>query len=136
LSYFEDADQVYATLGRMLEIATADTDLGIHQADTVIRCEYHDPDATITFGLRPGEESRVDFGPSDQEAEIVMTSDADVAHRFWLGEISVPVALARGEMTAVGPTAKILHLIPRLKPVFPRYRELLAEQGRLDLARV
>jgi hypothetical protein len=135
MSYFDDADDVYATVGRMLESATADADLGIGGADTVVRWDYHDPEATITLGLRPGEESRVDFGPTDQDAEIVLTSDADVAHRFWLGEVSVPIALARGEMTASGPSAKILELIPRLRQVFPRYRALLAEQGREDPAR-
>jgi hypothetical protein len=61
-----------------------------------------------------------------------MTSD--LAHRFWLGEVNVPLALARGEMTATGPAPKLLGLMPLLAPVFPRYRELLAEQGRSDLA--
>ncbi len=46
-----------------------------------------------------------------------------------------PLALARGEMTAEGPTAKILKLVPLLKPVFPRYKQLLIEQGREDLVR-
>ncbi len=64
-----------------------------------------------------------------------MSMRADVAHRFWLGEVNVPLALARGEMQATGPTAKILRFVPLLKPVFPRYRELLVEQGREDLAR-
>lgn len=135
MSYFEDAGDVYGTLGRMLEIVGDDEDLGIQQANTIVRYEYSDPESVITIRLRPGEETRVDFGASALEPEIVMTMKADVAHRFWLGEVNVPLALAHGEMVANGPTAKILRLVPLLQPVFPRYRQLLVEQGREDLAR-
>lgn len=135
MSYFADAGDVYGTLGSMLETLGEDEDLGIQRADTIVRNEYSDPDAVITIRLRPGEETRVDFGASALEPEIVMTMKADVAHRFWLGEVNVPLALAHGEMVANGPTAKILRLVPLLQPVFPRYRQLLVEQGREDLAR-
>ena len=36
-------------------------------------------------------------------------------------------------MKAKGPVAKILKLVPLVKPVFPRYRQLLEENGRQDL---
>lgn len=134
MAYFADAQEVYGTLGRMLEIAGEDEDLGMQQADTVVRSEYSEPDSVITISLRPGE-SRVEFGDSELVPEIVMTMKADVAHRFWLGEVNVPLALAHGDMAATGPTAKILRFVPLLKPVFLRYRELLVEQGRDDLAR-
>jgi hypothetical protein len=45
----------------------------------------------------------------------------------------VTVALARGQMRAHGPVAKILRLVPLVKPVFPRYRAMLEEAGREDL---
>jgi hypothetical protein len=47
--------------------------------------------------------------------------------------VNVTVALARGQMKAKGPVAKILKLVPLVKPVFPRYRRLLADAGRGDL---
>jgi len=43
------------------------------------------------------------------------------------------VALARGRIRAKGPVAKILKLVPLVKPVFPRYRAMLEERGRSDL---
>jgi putative sterol carrier protein len=67
------------------------------------------------------------------EPEVVMTMDADTAHRFWLGKVNVTVALARGQMKARGPVAKILKLVPLTKPVFPRYRALLEDDQREDL---
>jgi putative sterol carrier protein len=67
------------------------------------------------------------------EPEVVMTMEADTAHRFWLGKVNVTVALARGQMKAKGPVAKILKLVPLTKPIFPRYRALLEQDGREDL---
>ena len=69
----------------------------------------------------------------DMEPEVVMTMEADTAHRFWLGKVNVTVALARGQMKAKGPVAKILKLVPLTKPIFPRYRALLEQDGREDL---
>ena len=65
-----------------------------------------------------------------------MTMDADVAHRFWLGKVNVTIAIARGQIRTKGPVAKILKLVPLVKPVFPRYRAQLEAAGRADLVDV
>jgi hypothetical protein len=46
---------------------------------------------------------------------------------------NVTVALARGQIKAKGPVAKILKLVPLTKPVFPRYKAQLERQRRTDL---
>jgi hypothetical protein len=134
LSYFADADDVYATLGKMLEQAVADEELGpmFCRADTVISWLYSDPDAQITVELREGVPAHVEYGPSSLEPEVTMTMAADVAHRFWLGDLNVAVALTRGQIKASGPVDKILRLVPIAARSFPRYRRLLAEQGRSE----
>jgi hypothetical protein len=133
---FKDAQDVYDTLGRLFVELAADPDLGpkFRKANTILRYEYSEPDAAITLRLKEGEPGDVDFGESEMEPEVTMSMAADVAHHFWLGEINVTVALARGQMRANGPVAKILKLVPLAKPVFPRYRALLETQGRADLA--
>jgi len=87
----------------------------------------------ITVKMIDGEEGEVDVGETDLEPEVVMSMEADTAHKFWLGKVNVTVALARGQMKAKGPVAKILKLVPLVKPVFPRYRAKLEEKGRTDL---
>jgi putative sterol carrier protein len=67
---------------------------------------------------------------------VIMSMAADTAHRFWLGKVNVTVALARGQIKAKGPVAKILKLVPLMKPVFPRYEQMLEEAGRKDLLEV
>jgi putative sterol carrier protein len=132
---FKDADEVYKYIGGLLEQLRQDPELvaAFRTPDTIFQYAYTDPDAVITIVMREGGGGRVDFGPTDLVPEVVMTMDADTAHRFWLGKINVTVALARGQMHAKGPVAKILKLVPLLKPVYPRYRQLLADAGRDDL---
>ena len=135
MSYFRDADEVYGMLGGMLEIVGEDEELGDRPGrHRDPRTATRDPDSVITITLRPEKRAVVEYGDSASEPEIVLSMASDVAHRFWLGEVNVPLALARGDMTATGPTPKLLALVPLLQPVFPRYRELLIEQGRADLA--
>ena len=90
-------------------------------------------ESQITVKMKQGEDGQVDCGPTNMEPEVVMSMEADTAHRFWLGNVNVTVALARGQMKAKGPVAKILKLVPLVKPVFPRYRALLEQDGRKDL---
>jgi putative sterol carrier protein len=138
LGYFKNADEVYATLGKLFQDITSDSELGprFRQADTVVRYEYSDPESAITVRLAEGEGADVEFGDPAREPEVTMTMEADTAHRFWLGEVNVTVALARGQIKAKGPVAKILKLVPLAKPVFPRYKAQLEAQGRADLAEV
>jgi putative sterol carrier protein len=135
MAYFRDADDVYATIGKLFQDLAEDEELApkFRKANTVVQYQYRDPESQITVNLIEGEDGRVDFGDTTLEPEVVMTMDADTAHRFWLGKVNVTVALARGQMKAKGPVAKILKLVPLTKPVFPRYRKQLEDAGRADL---
>ena len=135
MAYFKDADEVYAFIGKLFQDLADDEELApkFRKANTIVQYSYRDPDSVITVELKEGEEGRVDFGETDLDPEVVMSMDADTAHRFWLGKVNVTVALARGQMKAKGPVAKILKLVPLVKPVFPKYRAMLEEAGREDL---
>jgi hypothetical protein len=128
VSAFNDAQDVYDRIGRVLQELAADPELTavFHEADTCVRYELHDPEATITVGSRAGQPVRVDLGPSDQEPEVVISMDADTAHSYLLGEIDMTVALARGQITAEGPVTKILAVLPIFEPLLPRYRAIVS----------
>jgi hypothetical protein len=135
LAYFKDADEVYRYIGKLFEDLAGDDDLGpkFRKANTIVQYRYRDPESTITVRLQDGQDGQVDNGETTMEPEVVMSMDADTAHRFWLGKVNVTVALARGQMKARGPVAKILKLVPLTEPVFPRYRQMLETAGRDDL---
>jgi putative sterol carrier protein len=135
LPVFKDEQEVYAYIGRLFKDLADDEELGprFRKADTIVQYRYSNPDSQITVKMKDGEEGQVDFGPTDLDPEIVMTMEADTAHKFWLGKVNVTMALAKGQMKAKGPVAKILKLVPLVKPVFPRYREMLENEKRDDL---
>ena len=136
MGYFQNEQEVYDTIGKLFEGLRDDAELfpKFQNADTIVRYEFREPDAQITVKMLAGEPGQVDFGPSEMEPEVTMSMDADTAHRFWLGKVNITVALARGQIKAQGPVAKILKLVPLVEPVFPRYEAQLEEQGRTDLA--
>jgi hypothetical protein len=47
---------------------------------------------------------------------------------IWRGDYNLAVGLAKGEVKAKGPVNKILKLVPLTKPLFPMYREAIAEK--------
>jgi putative sterol carrier protein len=133
--YFKDDQEVYAYIGELFKDLGEDPELfpKFQKANTIVQYQYSHPESQITTRLMEGEGPKVDLGETDMEPEVVMTMDADTAHKFWLGNVNVTVALARGQMKAKGPVAKILKLVPLVKPVFPKYKQKLEDAGRQDL---
>jgi hypothetical protein len=108
----EEADS--EKLGRLLEERCADPQF--LRANTIVRYVLTDPDATLTVDVRAGHEPAVLRGACTLEPEVTLAMAADVAERFFLGQVNVTIALARGEIQAHGPVAKILKLVrPRAR---------------------
>jgi putative sterol carrier protein len=135
VAYFKDAQEVYDVIGKLFVDIANDEELApkFRKANTIVQYDYREPESKITVRLQEGQPGDVDFGDTDMEPEVTMSMEADTAHRFWLGEVNVTVALARGQIKAKGPVAKVLRLVPLTKPVFPRYKAQLEAQGREDL---
>ena len=135
MPYFKDDQEVYKYIGKLFQDLADDDELGpkFRKADTIVQYKYSNPDSSITVKMKDGEDGQVDFGETEMDPEIVMSMEADTAHRFWLGKVNVTMALAKGQMKAKGPVPKILKLVPLTKPVFPRYKEMLEQDGRDDL---
>jgi hypothetical protein len=136
MAYFKDADDVYGTLGRFLREMAADPELSpaLKRADTSFQLRLRQPDSIVTVGAPHDDQpAQVELGDTSIHPEVVLQLDADTAHRFWLGDVNVAVALARGDIRARGPVAKILKVVPLVKPGFRRYREQLEAEGREDL---
>jgi putative sterol carrier protein len=135
MGHFSDEEDVYRFIGRLFQELAVDPELAprFKKANTTVQYQLRDPEALITVNMRPDEEMQVDLGPSELDPEVIMSMEADTAHRFWLGKVNVTVAIARGQIMAKGPVAKVLKLVPLVKPVFPRYQQMLQEAGREDL---
>jgi hypothetical protein len=137
MPYFKDAEDVYRHLGRLFEDISAEEELGarLKATDTIVQIRMRRPDSQVTIKALENEDLVVDFGVTELRPEVVLAMDADTAHRFWLGKVNVTVALARGQISARGPVAKILKVVPLVEPVRTRYEAALQDAGREDLAR-
>ena len=135
MPYFKDEQEVYDYIGKLFQDLAQDTELWprFRKANTIVQYQFSKPDSQITVRMQEDGDAQVDLGPSEMDPEVLMTMEADTAHRFWLGKVNVTVALARGQMKAKGPVAKILKLVPLVRPVFPRYKQMLESAGRDDL---
>jgi SCP-2 sterol transfer family. len=133
VAVFSDEQEVYRFLGGVFRIGMADPELVAKLKPTgiVLRITYTDPDAVLTVDFGNAElHEGAGTGPAP-DVELFMS--ADTGNRFWLGKVVLPVALARGEVRAKGPVAKVLKLLPLAKGLSEPYRQLLADAGRADL---
>ena len=105
MPYFKDAAGGLRHDRQAVQDLAVDDELApkFRKANTIVRYEYRDPDSTITVRLQEGQPGDVDFGESQMEPDVTMSMEADTAHRFWLGQVNVTVALARGQIKAKGP---------------------------------
>ena len=128
MPYFADADEVYKYIGGVFraakenevgpKLATADIDLQIY---------YSDPEAPMLIKMH-GDNIEVVDGGDNKEADVKLFMPSDIADKYWRGEYNLAVGLAKGHVKAKGPVNKILKLVPLTKPLFPMYREMIAEK--------
>lgn len=132
---FATEQEVYGCIGRLLEDVLADPELAAHfqRADTVLQYRLHEPRACVTVDTRADGVPRVILGECPFEPEVVLAMSGDTAHRFFLGDLNVAIALVRHELEVEGSREKILKLVPLVKPLSARYRELVGagEPARL-----
>ncbi|CAN5387612.1 SCP2 sterol-binding domain-containing protein [soil metagenome] len=128
MPYYNDAEEIYKFLGGVFRAAN-DTEVGpkLKAADIDLQVYYTDPDAAMTVRLR--EPAIEVFEAADnEEADVKLYMPADIGNKFWRGEYNLGVGLAKGQVKAKGPVNKILKLVPLTKPLFPIYRDLVAEK--------
>lgn len=131
---FTDADEVYDYIGGIFRAGVDDAEIGpkFAASGVVLRLNHTEPDSQLLIDM-PNRKVFVGDEVGDTKATVTMFMTCDVAHRFWLGDVNVSTALAKGDMRAKGPIPKILKLVPIARSLFPRYRERLEADGRADL---
>lgn len=96
----------------------------------VVQFRYRDPEGLITIDCGDGQEMKIIAGPWEGKPVIEMSMKADVAHEFWMGKVSVPLAILTGKIVSRGPTPKALALLPVIRPAFTLYPEVLRDSGK------
>ncbi|HOY63260.1 MAG TPA: SCP2 sterol-binding domain-containing protein [bacterium] len=128
---FKDTDDMYATLVPFFNKLKDHPDIGpkIMASGLVIQFRYTDPDAVITIDC-PKEV--IIQGEIEGEPTVTMSMKSLTAHKFWLGKVSLMVAITKRDIVAKGPIPAIMKLLPIIKNSYAMYEEYLKEIGKAD----
>jgi hypothetical protein len=103
----------------------------LRDADTPQRFEFTDYELVVN--IRPGgpEEPNLAWEWSDEvtwEPKVKMTMSSETANRYFQGKENVAIAIARRRIKAGGDVKAALAILPITKPLFARYREMIAAE--------
>jgi pyruvate/2-oxoglutarate/acetoin dehydrogenase E1 component/TPP-dependent pyruvate/acetoin dehydrogenase alpha subunit len=130
MSTFKDREHLYRVLDAFFTRLAADRKISeaMLAGRFVLRFRYREPEGQVTVDLR-GSSITWEFDETELQPDLEMIQSGDIAHRFWMGNLSIPRALATREVISRGPVAKALKLLPALKPAYPLYAEVLRQLG-------
>ena len=131
---FKDSEMLYDVLLGFYEQLKQHPDIGpaLQKTGLVVQFRYAKPAGVITIDAS-GEELRIVRDDFDGEPEVVMSMEADFAHKFWHGKANLVAALTRRQVLAKGNVPKTLKLLPILKPAYELYPRYLEEKGLSNL---
>lgn len=129
MAVFESTEKMYEVLGELFRSLLEHPAVGekFLQSGIIIKFTIDQPDGHIWL-CRDG---RVICGEHDEKPTVEMALSGDTCHQFWLQEIKMPVALAKGAIKAKGPMPKVLNLLPLLKPAYEIYPAIAKKHGVL-----
>lgn len=96
-----------------------------------LRFEFTDLSLVLNIGATdPGEPLRWDFeSRSKVEPKLRLAMSSDVANRMFQGRENPAIAIARGRVRPkVADSTAALRFFPAARPMFSRYRRLVAEK--------
>lgn len=126
---FKSSDQLKEVLGGFFKKLTNDPKIGpqLLESKLVLKFVYHQPEAIITIDLS-GKKALVVFDDDKKKGDLEIRIKGDTAHRFWLGDLNVIIAMAKRDITTKGPISKLLPLLPIVKPAFQLYKEYIKDK--------
>jgi hypothetical protein len=131
---FRSPQEFRAVMDRIFGLMDADPEMGprLRDADVPQRFEFEDLDLVVNIrAARHGEDGNLVWAWTDDvdwDAKVRMTMSSETANRYFQGRENVAMAIARRRIRAGGDVKAALALMPITKPVFARYRELVAAE--------
>ncbi len=127
MAVFKDTQHMYEVLGTLFNTLIANETVRPKylESDITIKFIINDPDGTIWIT----NDGKIICGSADYKPTIEMSLSGDSCHKFWLKELQLPVALAKGLVKAKGPMPKVLKLLPMLKPAYEAYPGIAKSHG-------
>ena len=121
-------------MDRVFTMMSDDPDMGpkLRDADVPQRFEFPDLDLVVNIrAAQAGEDSNLHWEWTDDvdwSSKVRMTMDSPIANKYFQGKENVAMAIARRRIKTSGDVKKALALIPITKPVYERFRAMIADE--------
>lgn len=133
MAVFATTEELYDVLTPFYESLTTDPEIGpkFVKANTSFRINHTGPEGVFLLDatqdpavLTVGDEALA----GDPAVDLTMSGDD--GHKFWLGKLNLPVALATRKIKVSGGVTSLMGLVPALAPAYDKYKAYLATLGR------
>ncbi len=130
---FKSSAEFREVMDRTFTLMSEDPEMGpkLRDADTPQRFEFTDLDLVVNIRAGNDDEPNLAWEWTDDvswEPRVRMTMSSETANRYFQGKENVAIAIARRRIKAGGDVKAALQIIPITKPLFPRYREMVAAE--------
>jgi hypothetical protein len=131
MAEFKSPQEFREVIDRTFTLMSEDPDMGpkLRDADTPQRFEFTDLDLVVN--IRAGREGEPNLAwewsdEVDWEPRVKMTMSSEIANKYFQGKENVAIAIARRRIKTGGDVKAALAIMPITKPLFARYREMIA----------
>lgn len=124
---YDSTEQANAVFGELFGILVKDENFTtkLRENDMTVRLIHTKPDCQIFVsadGMVLGDDV-------PESSTVTIKMSCDTAHSLWLGKLMMPTAVATGRVRIRGKVAKVIELVPILRPAFDRYSEIVVAHG-------
>jgi hypothetical protein len=131
MSAFSSPDEFVEVMNRTFTLMSEDPEMGprLRDADTPQRFEFTDLEMVVNIRAGRAGEGNLAWEWTDEvswEPKVRMAMSSETANRYFQGKENVAIAIARRRIKAGGDVKAALAIIPITKPLFVRYREMIA----------
>ncbi len=131
---FESPEEVVEVIDQIFSMMSEDPDMGpkLRDADVPQRFEFTDVDLVVNIrAADEDEEGNLYWEWSDDvdwDPKVKMAMTSETANKYFQGKENVAMAIARRRIKTGGDVKAALSLIPITKPIYERYRDLVAAE--------
>jgi hypothetical protein len=131
MNVFKSREEFREVMDRTFTLMSEDPEMGprLRQADTPQQFEFTDVGMVVNIRAGTENEPNLAWEWSDEvswEPRVKMAMSSETANRYFQGKENVAIAIARRRIKAGGDVKAALAIIPLTKPLFARYREMIA----------
>jgi hypothetical protein len=133
-SPFTSPQEFREVIDRVFTMMSDDAEMGprLRDADVPQCFEFDDLDLAVNIRAgRPEERENLYWEWAEEvawPAKVRMAMSSETANRYFQGRENVALAIVRGRIKTGGDFKAALQLIPITKPIYERYRAVVAEE--------